>query len=238
METYYRRHLPHYQPTGATYFITFRLASSLPAEVIKGLVEDCEERDGKMPASRNKPQPVNEMLRTRKSYFERFDSFLDQASTGPRWLQQAQIAEIVREAIHFREGLEYDLYAYCAMPNHVHTVFELLSKGAVSIGGRAATKNSERNKSSLPYPVTRILASLKKHTALGANRKLRRQGAFWQDESYDHVVRDGEDLERILWYVIFNPEKVGLVKSWKDWKWTYCKPGLLWLEAGSLTDKM
>jgi hypothetical protein len=32
---YYRRHLPHYQPSDATFFVTFRLAGSLPAAVIE-----------------------------------------------------------------------------------------------------------------------------------------------------------------------------------------------------------
>ncbi len=32
---FYRRHLPHYQPGDATFFVTFRLAGSLPKLIIK-----------------------------------------------------------------------------------------------------------------------------------------------------------------------------------------------------------
>ena len=39
---YYRRNLPHYQPSYASYFITFRLAGSLPNEVIIKLKEEYE----------------------------------------------------------------------------------------------------------------------------------------------------------------------------------------------------
>jgi hypothetical protein len=46
------------------------------------------------------------------------------------------------------------------------------------------------------------------------------------DDSYDHVVRDGGELERVIWYVLVNPQKAGLVKSWKDCMWTYFKPGM------------
>jgi putative transposase len=142
-------------------------------------------------------------------------------------LQNAAVAEIVQDAIMFRDGLKYDLYASCIMPTHVHIVFQLLGSKASSIPQPTRNSEAEQNRRLVRYPVTEILGSLKKHTALEANKILRRRGAFWRDESYDHFVRDGGELERILWYVLFNPQKAGLVKSWKDWPWTYCKPGLL-----------
>jgi len=37
MKDYYKRNLPHYQPAGGEYFVTFRLANSLPQEVIQSL---------------------------------------------------------------------------------------------------------------------------------------------------------------------------------------------------------
>ncbi|MDI6766836.1 MAG: hypothetical protein QME52_08450 [Bacteroidota bacterium] len=77
------------------------------------------------------------------------------------------------------------------------------------------------------YIVTEILRKLKWNTALKINRLLGRSGAFWQDESYDHVVRAGKELERIIWYILNNPVKAGFVKSWEQWQWTYVKPGLL-----------
>ncbi len=40
VQIYYRRNLPHYQPAHATFFITFRLAGLLPAEVIVRLKEE------------------------------------------------------------------------------------------------------------------------------------------------------------------------------------------------------
>jgi len=127
----------------------------------------------------------------------------------------------------FRDGIKYDLYASSIMPTHVHIVFQLLDGNAGDIKPPARNGDGEQNRHLSYFPVTEILGSLKKHTALEANKILRRRGAFWMDESYDHVVHDGGELERVMWYVLFNPEKAGLVKSWTDWKWTYCKPGLL-----------
>jgi hypothetical protein len=37
---YYRRNLPHYQPPGSTFFVTYRLDGSLPIETIKRLKEE------------------------------------------------------------------------------------------------------------------------------------------------------------------------------------------------------
>lgn len=72
-----------------------------------------------------------------------------------------------------------------------------------------------------------VLENLKWYTALRCNEALGMGGAFWQHESYDHVVRDSEELERIVWYVLNNPVKAGLVKSWGEWRWAYCRPGIL-----------
>lgn len=38
----YQRNLPHYQPVTATLFVTFRLAGSLPVEVLRLLREEYE----------------------------------------------------------------------------------------------------------------------------------------------------------------------------------------------------
>ncbi len=64
---------------------------------------------------------------------------------------------------------------------------------------------------------------LKGYSAHEANGVLKRQGKFWQAESYDHFVRDGAELERIIYYVVNNPVKAGLVDDWDQWPWTYWK---------------
>ena len=60
------------------------------------------------------------------------------------------------------------------------------------------------------------MQSLKRHTARQSNLILSREGPFWQDESYDHVVRDGPEFLRTIEYILENPVKAGLVSNWDD----------------------
>ena len=69
--------------------------------------------------------------------------------------------------------------------------------------------------------MTDILRLIKGATARKANKILNRTGSFWQHESYDRVVRNEKELNRIIWYTINNPVKAGLVKNAEDWKWSY-----------------
>ena len=50
---------------------------------------------------------------------------------------------------------------------------------------------------------------------------LDRQGPFWQAESYDHVIRDADEYDRIVRYVKMNPVRAGLIRQAEDWPWTY-----------------
>jgi REP element-mobilizing transposase RayT len=56
-----------------------------------------------------------------------------------------------------------------------------------------------------------------------ANRELGRQGPFWQDESHDRVVRNENELNRVIQYVLDNPVKAGLVQTWEEWLWSYVR---------------
>jgi REP element-mobilizing transposase RayT len=210
---YYRRHLPHWQPTGAIFFVTFRLKDSLPVEVIQALKEE-REREKKDVTKLPEDERIRQNYLDERRYFGKWDNLLDKAEFGPHWLSQSEIAEVIKEALHYRNEREYDLFAFCIMSNHVHTVFQPLER------------NSEGKsdwQSDLQKPLNKIMQSLKRHTARKSNIVLGREGAFWQDESYDHVVRDEGELERIIRYVLENPVKAGLVSKWNDYPWTFCK---------------
>lgn len=212
-KTYYRRHLPHYHPDCATYHVVFRLAGSLPVDAIKRLRAERGKAEHELEKLSNEEERQQLLREHRRLYFERFDALLDGDTTSPHWLQEPEIADIVKEALHYRDGKEYELLAYCIMPNHVHLVIELVGRNDIP------TYNAK--------PLFRILQSLKRRTARKCNALLGRDGAFWQDESYDHVIRDSDELERTIQYVLNNPVKAGLVQSWEQWLWTYLKPGLL-----------
>ena len=194
---FYKRRLPHIQIAGATYFITFRLVNSLPMEALGKLAEE-KLKINKLPESQKES--------AHRAWFAKYDDYLDKALHGSPYLKNEQIADMLATSIQFRDEKVCDLIAYCIMPNHGHLVCTPLEK-------------SDRTYFSL----TEILHSLKRHTAREANKILQRSGTFWQDESYDHFIRDDAELERIVKYVLYNPVKANLVKEQFDWKWSYSK---------------
>lgn len=135
--------------------------------------------------------------------FLRRDRELDSASAGPLWLKNPRIAQLVAEALRKgdAEFRLYDLIAWVVMPNHVHVVLTPLR--------------------ALPE-VTRWI---KGSTARSANLLLARTGKpFWQYESYDHCVRNDDELNRIIRYVERNPIAAGLAQSIEEWPWSSAAP--------------
>jgi REP element-mobilizing transposase RayT len=69
--------------------------------------------------------------------------------------------------------------------------------------------------------MSRLLCSLKSVTAKRANLLLGRTGEpFWQDESYDHLVRNGEEFRRIQRYIENNPVRALLASAEEDYRWS------------------
>jgi REP element-mobilizing transposase RayT len=209
-DKYYRRNLPHYHPEGFPLFITFRLANSLPEEVLRDLKQ---KRAQELKSLQTKSQ--SEHYNVEKKYFSRYDDWLDRCASGPRWLEQMNVASIVAERVQTLAGERYQLITYCVMPNHVHLLIKPFDKEHLEHQGNTAK-----------YPVTDTLRLLKGSTARYCNQVLGRDGAFWQHESYDHYVRDEEELERIVRYILNNPVKAGLADDWKKWPFTYIDPEL------------
>jgi hypothetical protein len=113
---------------------------------------------GRLPPNRFSPPGL-----TAGEAFAAMDHVLDQARTGPPYLQRPEVAQIVVDSIHYCEQEMYDLHAYVVMANHVH----LLINPRIE--------------------VSRLTQSLKRYTARSANRFLGLAGPFWQDESYDRL---------------------------------------------------
>lgn len=202
----YRRNLPHIQPEGATFFITFRLHGSIPQSILNSLQRQHEEAEEQISLVTDEFERAKQLYIAQKRHFGRFDKFLDQASAGPQWLKEPKIVGPLIETLHLFDQERYNLDAYCIMSNHGHVVLKPLRKEDGSI-----------------YTLKSIMHSIKSYTANEANRILNRIGQpFWQAESYDHVVRGHDEWIRILQYVMNNPVKAGLVNQWDDWQWSYC----------------
>lgn len=127
------------------------------------------------------------------------DRLLDRGSRGPLFLNRSDIARLVVDALQYHESVlkQYALHAYVVMPNHVHILITPLAS------------------------VSTLTHSLKRFTAFQANRILCRMGQrFWQEESYDRLVRDDQEFGRIVRYIEMNPVHAGLVAAPEDFPWS------------------
>src|SRR5260370_24140994 len=150
--TFSRRRLPHWQPSGQPLCLTWHLHGSLP---------------------RNRFPPPSSGSASKA--FVWMDRYLDEARSGPTWLQKEEIAQLVLRSIQYAgDSLQfYTLHAWVIMSNHVHLL------GAPRV------------------EPARFLQSVKGYTAREANRLLRRtREPFWQSESYDRWIRDQQEFER------------------------------------------
>jgi len=188
-----RGYLPHLKHEGASYFVTFRLADSLPREVLDQL--EIEVSALRFPTSFSPAEIDAEKNRERR---RRIEVFLDQGS-GSCCLRIPEIGRLVADALRHFDGERYALEAWVVMPNHVHV---LLQPAAVRTLGE-------------------IVKSWKQFTSTRAKRLLALPpGRFWQPETYDHWVRDDADRVRIVRYIHNNPVKADLCAVAEDWPWS------------------
>jgi REP element-mobilizing transposase RayT len=196
-----RGHLPHLKREGSSYFITFRLADSLPREAILRLKHEREAlvqnaRIGKRPLTWREEQQLFVW------YSDKVESLLD-AGAGACWLRKSELADLVATALGHFAGARYDLFAWVIMPNHVHAVLWPRPK----------------------HTLSEILHSWKSFTSLKANRLLNRAGRrFWQKESYSHCIRDDDERSRLCAYTMNNPVKAGLCERAEEWRWSSAHP--------------
>lgn len=191
---FYRRHLPHWHPPNHPIFVTWRLAGSLPAELVRALKQSKAWGSNETPKSR-----TSDHMRREARRFRMLDRLLDSGNCGPLWLKDARVARCMVETLRFceRELRLYALHAYVVMANHVHVLF------------------------SPQAPLSRITRTIKAFSARKANDILGRKGqSFWQDESFDHWVRDEASFLRIRRYIEMNPVRAGLVQEPENWPWS------------------
>ncbi len=112
METeLFRRRLPHWHPSNAVYFVTFRLAGSLPQETLERLKQEREVEEQKLARQFQGEALAAERYKLSKKAFARYDDLLAQ-SQSPRWLENAQIARIVQDEIHALHPQNYHLITH------------------------------------------------------------------------------------------------------------------------------
>lgn len=221
--TQYTRHMPHWRQDGATYFVTFRLADSLPHAKLRELemfkeqwkkqlesTRRTEQCSGSPDLSQNTRTEHRSVLRSEETFARQVmlqvEKWLDQG-IGACWLRHRPMRDIVSNALHHFDGSQYELGSYVIMPNHVHVIIRPLQPE--------------------DYPLEKILQSRKARSSSQINIALGRVGTLWQDESFDRIIRDEEHLWRCLQYIGSNPRRAGLLES----QWTRWVPPL-WVKCG------
>lgn len=195
VEARQRGRLPHWEAAGATYFVTFRLADSLSKEQ-RDILEARRKEILRASEAEGRKLDAREKELLEQLFSERMDEFLNKGY-GDCHLRDDRCAKIVADALSHFDGERYELQAWCVMPNHVHVVFKPLGE----------------------HKLADILHSWKSFTAKECNKVLGRTGAFWMDESFDRIVRDGKEWEARIRYTMNNPVEAGL----RDWKWVGSK---------------
>ncbi len=197
---YYGSRLPHWHPPGHELFLTVRLADSLPAVVVTRLYQEASKPADDKPADTQ----YAEWLAAQRRLFAALEHQLEYGEFGATWLALPAIQQSVLAALlHQHRVGRYTLLAACVMPNHLHAVIRLLPAEP-------------------DQPFRDTWAYFKRYTGREANRLLQRNGRFWTDESYDHVVRDGErGLGQAIRYTAFNPVKARLCANWSEWPGTW-----------------
>jgi REP element-mobilizing transposase RayT len=187
-----RGRLPHWEKEAGLYFITFHLADSLP----KAVLEKVTERHRILSAAKEQGATLlPEQKNLIAAYSQkRIEEFHDNGH-GSCALADPRVAAAMASALQFWHGKRYRLLAWCIMPNHIHVVVRFFPG----------------------YQLGAVVKSWKQYSTKATKHALGLTGKLWQREYYDRLIRNGEELDRAIRYVLKNPEKAGL----KDWPWVW-----------------
>jgi REP element-mobilizing transposase RayT len=194
-----RGYLPHVKREGASYFVTFRLADSLPKEMLLKFESEKAERLRRLEEFGKGGEALNDSKEEIARDFRRqVERYLDRGA-GACHLRRAEIADLVAATLPHFHSIRYILQDWVVMPNHVHAIVWPMPN----------------------YLLGDILKSWKQFTSRRA-KKLVGMGeeSFWQLESYDHWIRSDEEKARIARYIRNNPVTVGLCACQEDWRWS------------------
>jgi len=202
-----RRHLPHWVVADHTFFVTIRLAGTIPISIVR-LME--QERARLIAAGGGE----DVLLALQREQFARIDRILDSHTPDRCWLATPDVARQILDSLGWLESPEkgWMIYAVCVMGTHLHMVL----------------RNSEGRSDHL----LRDLGQFKRHTARESNRILGRSGAFWAREDFDHWCRTPDKVLGAIRYTANNPVTAGLSASWQEWPWTKVHPD--WAKAAGL----
>ncbi len=189
------RKLPHWSQAGTVCFITWRTWDSMPAAVVRDWQAQRDtwlRQNGVDPAVPGwkavvQNWPMQRIREFRKFLSDRWSEHLD-ALHGECVLRRPDCSRLVADSLrHFDED-RYSLCDYVVMPNHVHVLAAFADEEAMLAQ----------------------CESWKRYTARRINEALGRNGRFWAQDAFDHLVRSPDEFERLRRYIAENPQSARL----------------------------
>ena len=186
------RNLPHWTKSGAIYWITFRLADSLPHQKLEMWRAERDSWLKKHP----KPWSEDDTEEYNEKFNERLEKWLD-SGYGSCILTNPAIRKEVIESILKFDGERLKVHSAVIMPNHVHLLLEPFTG----------------------YSLSEILKGIKGASAQKVNKFLEtKANKIWMEESYDHIVRNEKEYFYFIRYIVNNPIRANLPS---DKYWLY-----------------
>jgi type I restriction enzyme R subunit len=185
--------LPHWYQPGVSYFVTFRTEDSMSVEVSRrwhAQRADWLQRHKISMGNRNWQEQLDRLdAALRREFHETFSRQYLEAldrGLGACVLRRPELSKIVADALLHFDRDRYHMGDFVVMPNHVHAIVCLL--GDTEIEAQCT--------------------SWKRFAAKKINQLLKARGRFWQEESFDHLIRSPEQFEAIRRYIAENPQNL------------------------------
>jgi len=122
-----------------------------------------------------------------RQHFNRLRESIQDKGYGNCWLRTESVIEQLRKQIFLDDGADIHVGDFIVMPNHVHMLIV----------------PAERK-------LELCLKRIKGSSARFCNKLLERDGKFWQADTFDHIVRNVEQLEKYRRYIRDNPRNAGV----------------------------
>jgi putative transposase len=154
------------------FFVTFRLAGSIPKNKINDLKNEYSLRIEECKKIKSDHKKNLEIFNLRKNYLVALDYLLHKIEIGPHYIKQPKIIKIVETELKRFDNEYYDLICYAIMSNHVHILIDTQQQ-----------LNDQYSEDQLDInyvPLETIMKRIKGPTAVYANRELERSGQFWE----------------------------------------------------------
>ena len=213
MKIEYTQRLPHIQPVGAVFFVTFSLFGCVPKRKLQELKEKYTGEIVKANQIIDRHQRNMEVFNIRKRYLFEYDQTLHSIEDGPDFLKDDHLKNLIRDELFKYDGILYELLSFCIMSNHVHILIDT----SIQLSEIREDEELEMKYVSLDQ----IMKKIKGPTAMYCNKTINRSGQFWERESFDIYIRNDRMLNNVISYILQNPVKAGLVKEWEKYPYNY-----------------